>query len=322
MKDLTEREIIHILTKRFDRTSNIPLGFNDDVSAIPISTKTWIIVKTDMLVASTDVPPGMTLRETARKAVVAVVSDFAAKGVQPQALMVSLGIPSPARSREIREIAQGLDQTAREYDCKIIGGDTNQAEDLVIDIVGVGIANPSKLVRRNGARPGDIVAVTGPFGKSAAGLKLLTSKRKKRSEHYRSLANAVLRPKARLTAGIQLARAGGVTSAIDSSDGLALSLHQLAEASEVGISLDDIPIDPGLHRFAKEFRLSALDLALYGGEEYELVVTVSPKRFSNLKKHVRSLVKIGTVELAGRGLTANLGGRRLQVEKRGWEHFA
>ena len=322
MRNVTEREIIRILTKQFDRTSNIPLGFNDDVSAFPRSSKAWIIVKTDMLVASTDVPLGMTLREAARKAVVAVVSDFAAKGVQPHALMVSLGIPAPARSREIREIAMGLDQAAREYKCKIIGGDTNQAKDLVIDIVGVGVANPGKLVRRTGARSGDVVAVTGPFGKSAAGLKLLTSNRKKRSDHYRSLTNAVLRPEARLTTGIQLARAGGVTSSIDSSDGLALSLHQLAEASRVGISLDDIPIDPALHRFAKEFRLSALDLALYGGEEYELVLTVSPKRFPNLKKHVRSLLKIGTVELASRGLTANLGGRRLQIEKRGWEHFA
>lgn len=322
MKNLTEREIIRILTKRFHRASNIPLGFNDDVSAFPISPKAWIIVKTDMLVASTDVPPGMTLREAARKAVVAVVSDFAAKGVQPQALMVSLGIPAPVRSKEIREIAQGLDQAAQEYKCKIIGGDTNQAEDLVIDILGVGIAKPNKLVRRKGARPGDIVAVTGPFGNSAAGLKIMTSKQRKRSKHYHSLTSAVLRPKARLTTGIQLARAGGVTSSIDSSDGLALSLHQLAEASRVGISLDDIPIDPSLRRFAKEFRLSTVDLALYGGEEYELVLTVSPERFPSLRRHIRSLLKIGTVEPASRGLTANLGGGRLQIEKRGWEHFA
>jgi len=321
MTGLTEREIIRIFTNQFGDQHGVPLGFDDDVSAIPLSSKTWIIVKTDMLVGSTDVPPGMTTQEAARKAVVATVSDFAAKGIQPQALMVSLGMPGPTEAKKIREVARGLDQAAQEYNCKIIGGDTNQAEDLVINVAGIGIANPKKLVRRDGARPGDIVAVTGPFGKSAAGLKILMSNRKKQIVRYRPLVRAVLRPRARLATGIALARTGGVTSSIDSSDGLALSLHQLAEASSVGINLDTIPIAPVVRRFARELRLSAIDLALYGGEEYELVLTVSPRRFPSLKKRVPSLMKIGTVEPANHGLTAKLGGERLQIEDRGWEHF-
>ena len=321
MRNLAEREITRVLTDRFARKASLPLGFADDVSAIPITSAAWIILKTDMLVASTDVPPGMTRRQAARKAVVATVSDFAAKGVQPQALMVSLGIPAPARANEIREIAMGLDQAAREYSSKLIGGDTNQADDFVIDIVAVGIANPKRLIRREGARPGDIVAVTGPFGKSAAGLKILASKQAKRYGRYRSLVNAVLRPRARLATGIQLARAGGVTSSIDSSDGLAMSLHQLAESSSAGISLDEIPIDPAVRRFAKRFKLSAFDLAMYGGEEYELVVTIDPKKFPALKKRVRSLRAIGQVEAVNRGLTANFDDKHVQIEKRGWEHF-
>src|SRR5712692_4244586 len=136
MTGLTEREIIRILTNQFSVQPGVPLGFDDDVSAIPLSAKTWIIVKTDMLVGSTDIPPGMTVQEAARKAVVATVSDFAAKGVRPKALMVSLGLPAPAREKMVREVASGLRQAAREYQCRIIGGDTNQADDLVIDIVG------------------------------------------------------------------------------------------------------------------------------------------------------------------------------------------
>src|SRR5207249_10377383 len=89
MKDLTEREILRVVTNQFAGERRVPLGFSDDVSAIPLSSKTWIIVKTDMLVGSTDVPPGMTIQEAARKAVVATISDFAAKGVKPQALMRS-----------------------------------------------------------------------------------------------------------------------------------------------------------------------------------------------------------------------------------------
>jgi thiamine-monophosphate kinase len=321
MKGLTEREIIRILTKQFAGQPGVPLGFNDDVSAIPLSSKTWIILKTDMLVASTDVPPGMTLQEAARKAVVATVSDFAAKGVRPMTLMVSLGLPAPAKKKKVRDLARGLGQAVREYDCKIIGGDTNQADDLVIDVVGIGFADPKKLVRRDGARVGDIVAVTGPFGKPAAGLRILMSRQKKDRSNYPSLVKAVLRPRARLSEGIILARSGGITSSIDSSDGLAWGLHQIAQASLVGINLHTIPVAADVQSFAKEHRVSAIELALYGGEEYELVVTVTPKRFPDLKKRVPSLKRIGIVE-KGSEVVAHLEGNRIQVKEKGWEHFA
>lgn len=320
MKNLTEREIIQVLTRQF-QSKDIPLGFNDDVSAIPVSSKQWIIVKTDMLVGSTDVPPGMTLFETGRKAVVATVSDFAAKGVRPFALMASLGLPAPVRKATVNDLARGLNQAAREYNCKIIGGDTNQADDLVIDIAGVGVSDPKKLVRRNGARPGDIVVVTGSFGKSAAGLKILMSKRNSNHEKYPSLVNAVRYPKARLETGITLAQTGGITSSIDSSDGLAMSLHQLAQASNIGIHLDKIPIAAEAQDFARENRLSATDLALYGGEEYELVVTVRPERFTALKRRIPSMLKIGKVGSAKEGLTATVNGGQMKIKDQGWEHF-
>jgi thiamine-monophosphate kinase len=321
MKGLTEHEIIRILTNQFYGRPGVPLGFDDDVSAIPLSSENWIIVKTDMLVGSTDVPPGMTVRQAARKAVVATVSDFAAKGVRPRALLVSLGLPAPAKRTTVQDIARGLSQAAREYNCKIIGGDTNQAEDLIIDVIGIGLANPKKLVRRSGAQPGDVVAVTGPFGKSSAGLRILMSRNKKNRASYPSLVRAALWPRARLQEGLALARSDGINSSVDSSDGLALSLHQLAETSNVGISLDAIPIDPAVRRFAYEFRFSAIELALYGGEEYELVLTTSPGRFLALQNRVQSLIKIGTVESVNRGLTAKIGGNLFQIEDRGWEHF-
>ena len=322
MKGLTEHEIIRILTTQFSSQPGIPLGFDDDVSAIPLSSKTWIIVKTDMLVGSTDVPPRMTIQEAARKAVVATVSDFAAKGVKPQALMVSLGLPAPVKKKTVQDIARGLGQAAREYKCKIIGGDTNQADDLVIDIAGIGFASPKTIVRRNGARPGDIIAVTGPFGKPSAGLRILLSKEKKDSAKYPSLVRAVRRPKARLTEGITLARSHAATSSIDSSDGLAWSLHQIAQSSNVGINLDTIPIAADVQRFAKEHRLSALELALYGGEEYELVVTIKPSRFHDSKKRVPSLTRIGIVENESFGVVVQLDEKRIEIKERGWEHFA
>ena len=321
MKGLAEHEIIRILTRPLSNQRGIPLGFDDDVAAIPLSSKTWIIAKTDMLVGSTDIPTGMTVQEAARKSVVATVSDFAAKGVRPRALMVSLGLPAPAKKTTVQDVARGLNQAAREYNCKIIGGDTNQADDLVIDIMGVGFANPKTLIRRDGAKPGDIVCVTGPFGKTSAGLRILISKLEKDRASYPSLVKAVRWPRARLEEGTALAKSHGVTSSIDSSDGLAWSLHQIAQSSKVGITLHNIPVAAKVDTFAKEHGLSALDLALYGGEEYELVVTIKPDRFHYLKKRVKSLVRIGVVEKKTFGVKADLEGKRVPVEERGWEHF-
>jgi len=321
MTGLSEREIIRILTNQFSVQPGVPFGFDDDVSAIPFSAKTWIIVKTDMLVGSTDIPPGVTVQEAARKAVVATVSDFAAKGVRPKALMVSLGLPAPAKKMTVQDIARGLGQAAREYQCKIIGGDTNQAGDLVIDIAGIGFADPKTLIRRDGARPGDIVAVTGPFGKTSAGLRILMSRKKKDLSNYPSLVKAVCRPTARIKEGIVLAKSRAATSSIDSSDGLAWSLHQIAHSSKVGINLHSIPVAPEAETFAKEHRLSAFELALYGGEEYELVVTIKPERFDDLKKRVPSLTRIGLVEKESFGVVAHLAGKRIRIKELGWEHF-
>src|SRR5947209_7222214 len=167
---LTEREIIGMLKRHFDSGPKLPLGFDEDVAAFPMSQGRLVVLKTDMLVGSTDVPPGMTLRQAARKAVVATVSDFAAKGVRPKALLVSLGLTSPVRRTMVVELGQGLSQGAREYGCRIIGGDTSESNDLIIDCIGFGLAKFQSILRRDGARPGDIIAVTGDFGKTSAGL--------------------------------------------------------------------------------------------------------------------------------------------------------
>src|SRR5438876_11705100 len=110
---LTEREIIGIFKRRFDSGPKLPLGFDDDVAAFPMSQGRLGGLKTDMLVGSTDVPRGMTLGQAARKAVVATVSDFAAKGVQPRGLLVSLGIPPPVRLSRVKEIGAGLKRVVR-----------------------------------------------------------------------------------------------------------------------------------------------------------------------------------------------------------------
>ncbi len=319
---LGERQIIGILTRRFSALQpSPPLGFDDDVAVFPFSRNRWVVLKTDMLFGHTDVPPGMSIAQAARKAVVATVSDFAAKGVQPLGLLISLGLAPPVRPRMVNEIAKGLDKAAREYDCRILGGDTGESDDLVIDCIGFGIAEPKRILRRSGARPGDVIAVTGTFGKTAAGLRILLAKNKATAMRFSKLVESVTHPMARLKTGLKLARSGTVHSAIDSSDGLAWSLHEIARLSRVDILLENIPVAPEARVYAQKQGLDAEDLAMYGGEEYELVLAIRRGSFSALKKRIPSLIRIGTIE-SGRGEVRVLSkGRARRIELRGWEHM-
>ena len=321
-KGLNEREIVRVLKRRFDSDPKLPLGFDDDVATFPMSQRTEVVLKTDMLVGSTDVPPGMTLRQAARKAVVATVSDFAAKGVQPRGLLVSLGLSPPVSRTTIDEIASGLVRGAEEYHCRIIGGDTSETDDLVIDCIGFGFARTGSVLRRDGAKPGDIVAVTGDFGKTAAGLRILLGKKKPWPHRFWKLTSSVLHPSAKLETGLKLAQTGFVDSSIDSSDGLAWSLHEIARLSHVNIVLETIPVAPDVKVFAREQGLVPDELALFGGEEYELVVAIKSDRFASVRKRIPTLRRIGDVKTGSGEVITRFGGHIGKLEPRGYEHFS
>lgn len=132
--DIGERKIIEIIANHLEVMPNMPVPFGDDVSAVDIDQKQVAVLKTDMLVGKTDVPPNMSLWQAARKAIVMNISDFASKGVQPTAALVSLGLPRGLMRKDIEEIARGLNSGAREYGAYIIGGDTGEASELVISV--------------------------------------------------------------------------------------------------------------------------------------------------------------------------------------------
>jgi thiamine-monophosphate kinase len=125
LKELGELGIIRIIEGALGRSRKDPVGFGDDVSTIELSRERLAVLKTDMLVGSTDVPPGMTMREAARKAVVANVSDLAAKGIKPYAGIVALGLPRKLTRGDVEQIAGGLSYAAKEYRFPLLGGDTN-----------------------------------------------------------------------------------------------------------------------------------------------------------------------------------------------------
>ena len=323
-EELGERKIIELILECLDQMPNMPVPFGDDVSAIDIGRGELAVIKTDMLVGKTDVPPAMNLWQAARKAVVMNISDLAAKGVQPLALLASIGVPRGLSKKDIRQMGKGLNAGAREYNAYILGGDTNEASDLVISCAVLGICQKRHLIRRSGAKPGDYVAVTGFFGKTASGLKILMENLSAPPEIREELVNAVLMPNARLREGLALAQTQAATASIDSSDGLAWSLHEISLASNVGFLIDTLPIAHEVEKFAKILDLDPVELTLYGGEEYELLVTIQPKLWQDAKKAVekvgRSLIKIGMVTKE-KTLLLKTVEKTVSIEARGWEHF-
>jgi len=322
--ELGERKIIEVLRKHLDLLPSSFVPFGDDVAAVPIDNEHVAVLKTDMLVDKTDVPVGMSLWQAARKAVVMNVSDFAAKGVQPLAALVSLGLPRTLKADAVEEIAEGLNAGAREYNSYVIGGDTGEASDVVMAISMFGTASKSMLMLRNGAKSEDLVGVTGFFGNPAAGLRMLSEGCKVPKGLHDVLLDSVFMPKAKLREGLALAASGAVTSSIDSSDGLAWSLHELSRISRVGFLIDNAPVSKETKQFAECCKADILELALHGGEEYELVVTVKPDCWSAAEKAVRAvggkLLRVGRVTKEKQVVLEQDGKRRL-IDARGWQHF-
>jgi thiamine-monophosphate kinase len=317
-----EREAIRILLAEIGQPRAPISAIGDDVAVLPTG-KGRLVIKTDMLVRQTDVPPQMTLTQAARKAIVMCVSDFAAKGVQPAAALISLGLPRGLSEGDVRDLGRGFGRASAEFGCPIVGGDTNEAADLIIDCVLVGFA--PDIIRRDSARPGDVVAVSGPFGYSASGLHILLEGGPVQTRFQRVATAAVLEPRAALSLGIALREAALPSAAIDSSDGLAWSLYELAWLSKVGVELDRLPQAPGIAQFAAAHDESMEDLVLYGGEEYEIVATFPPSKFPRAralaKRYNRSLEPIGRVRASHPQVWRRIDERRIPVDARGWVHL-
>jgi len=316
---LGERRIVNTILEHLEQMPHMPIPFGDDASAINLGNGRLAVIKTDMLVGKTDVPPEMSMKQAARKAVIMNISDLAAKGVRTIALLVSLGIPKELTEGGIGQIGEGLNAGAREYDAYVLGGDTSEALDLIISCSAFGITKKKRLMLRSGAKPGDTVAVTGKFGKTAAGLRILLGHMSPPARLKKKLVDSVLMPEARLSEGLALAQTRAVTASIDSSDGLAWSLHELSKASNVGFTIDGLPVAQEVEEFAKLYSLDPAELCLYGGEEYELVVAIRPESFKKVSKKV-PLIPIGHAT-AEKSLVLKVRRKKILVEARGWEHF-
>lgn len=318
--DLGERWILDYVLFRKEESEEDILAKSDDAFGVHFSGN--LIASVDMLVSTTDVPPGMDYYQVGWKAVTMSASDLASKGAKPSYFLISLGLPSDMDDSDFRALWEGIERASSHYGGRIAGGDTNETGELVIDVVALG--NAERPVSRKGARVGDLVAVTGVFGRAAAGLEVLV--RGIEDPYSHSLTSYTLNPVARVNEGVALARSGALTSSIDSSDGLARSLYELSRASRVGFKVESPPYDKDLARFAERHGLSLFNLVFYGGEEFELVVTLDPERAEDAVRAVRQvggeLYFIGRVTEEGLGISCYWEGKEVHLEDKGWSHFS
>ena len=309
MTNFSERDIIRVFSKK------LCIDDLDDIARVGGDN----VLKCDMLVSSTDVPPRMKPWQIARKSIVSCVSDFASKGARPTAALISIGIPSGTEREFITGLARGFSVSSKEFGVRIVGGDTNEASELVIDCCMFGTAKSGAMPARTGAKAGDVVVVSGPFGLSAAGLAIIMKGAHSGTAFGRRAVRSVLEPIPRMLFGSNLARF--FSSSTDSSDGLAISLYLLAKGSKVDIDIDSIPAAKGLYEFASYNSLDADELVFHGGEEYEIVSTIPRSKVPAATAAAkRAGLKFYTIGNVRKGL-GNVWLGRKKLENRGYVHF-
>lgn len=305
----------------------VSLGIGDDAAAFTASRGCLSLLTTDTLIENTHFSSAYSsFEEVGMKAVAVNLSDIAAMGGCPRSFLISLGVPAHVGLSDLKQLYRGIAKACLPSDLALIGGNTTRTSGpFFIALTLHGEVLKKQMIRRSGAKPGDALYVTGTLGDAAAGLECLQAGEIKGN---RRLIQAHKIPQARTTEGQVIAKAGIASAMIDISDGLSADLNHLMMQSRVGaeLTLAQIPLSPALKRYSRQNKKSALDFALFGGEDYELLFTVPPKR----EKNVSQLIESGLIQVTqiGRILSKKEGllgrepsGDRRKITARGFDHF-
>ncbi len=257
-----------------------------------------------------------------RKAMRVNLSDIAAMGGTPRFALVSLGLPRELKTDTVARIFRGLERELTAEGGRVIGGDTNLSDRLILNVALLGEAGPYKT--RSGSRIGDSIYVTGSLGEAALGLELFKKNEGQSSPAARRLVARHLLPPVRLKQGRFLARQKNVHAVIDVSDGLAGDLRHIVPGLGAVIELENLPRSRDFLKTTSEnavFRKDPWAFALSGGEDYELLFTASARL--NLPRKISGvpITKIGTVTPHAGRIEFRLGGRPLAKRYKGFEHF-
>ncbi len=323
-------------TKRKDKSVLVGIGDDAAVINVGVTGRSPLLVTTDSLIEDVHFRRDYQPEALGWKALVVNISDIAAMGGVPEHYLLSLGIPEGISVAYIDRFVRGMTEAAEEFGLSMIGGDTTSSPDkfyISVTVLGKGSEN---VFLRKGARAGDVIFVTGTLGDSALGLKILEEcrvqspefgvkelKLKTQNSKLKTIIERHLRPTPRVKEGIQLAKIGMVTSMIDISDGLLCDLGHICEESKVGarVRIDELPLSQGFNTLSAKY--GGIELALSGGEDYELLFTVRSKdvkSFMSMTEGTKytpigEVLKERVVEVIGAD------GSRYLPKSSGYEHF-
>jgi thiamine-monophosphate kinase len=315
LAELGEFGLIDHLTKNFvvNHKSTIK-GIGDDAAVLEIKTK-QIVVTTDLLIENVHFDLSyMPLKHLGYKAIMVNLSDVYAMNAEATQVTVSIAVSNRFPLEALEELYAGIETAAKIYNVDVVGGDTSSSvKGLIISVTAIGQVSKKDVVYRNGAKPNDLLVVTGDLGGAYMGLQVLEREKQVFKvnpnnqpdlDGYNYIIERQLKPEARKDI-VKLLKDLKVkpTSMIDISDGLSSETIHLCKQSKVGVELyeDKIPLDPQVISTCEEFNIDSTTVALNGGEDYELLMTISQEDYPKIKANP-NLTVIGYVTEKERGM--------------------
>jgi thiamine-monophosphate kinase len=316
---LGEFDLIARFFSRPSRRRDVLVGVGDDAALLEVPAGRALVAATDTLVEGRHFLPEAPARSVGHQALAVNLSDLAAMGADPAWALLSLSLPE-ANEPWLEEFADGLYALAEAHGVDLVGGDTVRGP-RVVTIEALGFVDPALALKRSGARPGDLLYVSGWPGEAAAGLETMRQDGGMKADDD-PLVRRYLFAEPRVDLGRALR--GRASAAMDVSDGLLGDLRKLCEASGVGarLDLDALPISPTLASRYGQDQCEAFVLG--GGDDYELLFTLPPDRAARAESELRgsiALTRIGAIR-AGHGVVCTRGGVAADVSGMGYDHFA
>lgn len=340
ISDLGEKKLIENIIQKarffqkdyFSTHPQIRDSLGDDAALMDVDSK-YLVSTSDMLLQNTHFPWQMTHRQMGWKIVTVNVSDLAAMGAHPRGILISMGLPREMTLEQFNELVEGILEACSYYETPLIGGDTNESPQIVLNGTALGEVTKEKVLMKNTIQKGDILVVTGPLGLAAAGFEILFMENKSKNkariestlkEEFINLAlDHALNPRARIKEGIIAAESNLITGCTDITDGLASELQELVTAGkDIGIKIyqDQIPSHPLVGELGKITGKNSEEMMLYYGEDFELLLAVKKDGINALKECMDFYV-VGEVTDSGHMEIVDTNGKTNILPSGGYQHL-
>jgi thiamine-monophosphate kinase len=335
LSQLGEFGLIQHLTQHFEnQQKSTLLGVGDDAALIKMGSKI-AVWSTDIMLEGVHFDLSYTpLKHLGFKAIATNVSDVCAMNGKATQVLVSVALSNRFSLEAIEELYLGMKIACDKYQVDLVGGDTSTSRSgLVINVTVLGEVDSKKITKRSGAKPGDLLVVSGDLGGAYMGLQILEREKKVFIDHpsmqpdlepYDYIVGRQLKPEARVDIIETLNELGIVpTSMMDISDGVASEVFHLGKASKVGFDVyeNKLPIDSQTMETAMTFNLNPSIVALNGGEDYELLMTIDQKHYDQLKNHMDFTIIGHATAMEGKHRLHTNAGNVFDIKAQGWQHF-